>query len=196
MGSCCLSLGIILYPFRKIYSIYKYKKDNEILKNKKNNLLKKSYEFHIDFDKLDKLFQIKKSEFTDIFSIPRTFNHDMLEFESKSELVLNKIIDFESHISKDETKVKKWFWKSSKENNAYDRIDNKIERLKESIKEIWVLLQEQEEYINKKYQSAIDAVLSQINDIKSARRDYKDEYEHNKKTVKKAIAIVLNDNEF
>gem|GEM_PF-2452434 len=47
------------------------------------------------------------------------------------------------------------------------------------------MIKEQEKEVNNKYQSAIDVIHDQINEVKENRKIFLDEYEHKKELTKK-----------
>ena len=175
---------ILMFIPRFIYSNYRYYKDNRVLAKKRKYHIEETNQYFINTEQLEKLFKVKENEFVKLFSIPKTFNHDMLEFEDKLSIIIGRINDFEAYLTKDEVNSNNiWFFarlfRKSKCTFA-NVLDNKIERLKFSIAEIGVMIKEQEKEVNNKYQSAIDVIHDQINEVKENRKIFLDEYEHKK----------------
>ena len=84
--------------------------------------------------------------------------------------------------------------------NSYDNINNqniisildwKIERLRNSIQDIWKDMEEHWKIIDKKYEQDIENIYNGINLIKSNRKVYKKQYEDNKQIVEEAIDEAL-----
>jgi len=189
-------------PISFVFLWLKYFFEHFILKDRKNKLLKESYEFKVDLSDLDSINK-KEHKLDDIFIIPRTFHDDLNQVSVKTEKALSNIKDLQAFLKRDiwENNVKKiWFLWRLFWWNSYDNINNqniisildwKIERLRNSIQDIWKDMEEHWKIIDKKYEQDIENIYNGINLIKSNRKVYKKQYEDNKQIVEEAIDEAL-----